>query len=773
MAIRMSGLISGLDTESIVGALMSAQSLKKTKIEQKKTKLEWTQTKWDDLNTKLKKLYTEQVSKLQLSTAYKSKKATVSDTNVASVTASAKAANGSYTLEVNSVAKTQYLTGAKITKNNESITSVNTKIKDVDGASSLVGKVIEVTAGEKSTQIEITENMTLNEFASALKNAGLNASFDTDQSRFFISSKDSGTKNAFSIKSFSSDEISAQNDLKSAISYSAMNETEKASVDEAIQMLRSSGTSGSDYDSALEKIANAAYSAKEREATQNAETYMKAQIFAANYKDKLQNVKDNNTEIKSQFFDDGGKVLTDLDTSYREAWNKLSEATKNSDDFKNKYGSDVESYVTAKAQEDYEAAVVKQAVADTNTYAEEQVKTEENQNKVQSLVATGASKDDMVQAITDAAGGDAEVEKLALKQYYGSDSESAVSGFSAKAATASDLMTELGADGSSGTEGAVYAYAKIDPSDRESDTSSLTLIGLMDVSKGDTDTDTSDSSYSGAVLMAAADSEIILNGAKMTSSATSVSANGLTISLTSTTDKPITFSVSTDVDAIYDTIKTALKEYNSVVKEMYDDYNASSAKGYDPLTSEQKDAMTDEEVELWEKKIKDSLLRSDTTLNSIMQSMRSAMQKQVEYDGKKYSLSSFGIMTSTDYLEGGQYHIYGDTDDSVYSDQEDKLKKALQEDPDAVVTVMTGIFSNLRTVMSEKMAKTKISSSQTFYNDVKIKDDISSYKSQIDDWEDRLQDMEDAYYKKFSAMETAMAKLQSQQTSLGNLFGNS
>ena len=79
MAIRMSGLSSGLDTEAIVGALMSAQSLKKTKLTQAKTKLEWTQTKWKELNTKLYKLYTEQVSKLQLQTSYMTKKATISD----------------------------------------------------------------------------------------------------------------------------------------------------------------------------------------------------------------------------------------------------------------------------------------------------------------------------------------------------------------------------------------------------------------------------------------------------------------------------------------------------------------------------------------------------------------------------------------------------------------------------------------------------------------------------------------------------------------------
>ena len=87
MGIRMSGLSSGMDTEAIVKELMSAQSLKKNKVVKAKTKLEWTQTKWADLNTKLTGLYNNFVTKMQLSTAYKTKKTTISDTSKASVSA--------------------------------------------------------------------------------------------------------------------------------------------------------------------------------------------------------------------------------------------------------------------------------------------------------------------------------------------------------------------------------------------------------------------------------------------------------------------------------------------------------------------------------------------------------------------------------------------------------------------------------------------------------------------------------------------------------------
>ena len=95
MAIRMTGLASGMDTEGIIKELMSAKSLKKTKLENSKTKLEWKQEKWSDLNTKLYKLYTEQVSKIRLQSTYNAQKASSSDETKASVKANSTVANGS------------------------------------------------------------------------------------------------------------------------------------------------------------------------------------------------------------------------------------------------------------------------------------------------------------------------------------------------------------------------------------------------------------------------------------------------------------------------------------------------------------------------------------------------------------------------------------------------------------------------------------------------------------------------------------------------------
>ena len=152
-------------------------------------------------------------------------------------------------------------------------------------------------------------------------------------------------------------------------------------------------------------------------------------------------------------------------------------------------------------------------------------------------------------------------------------------------------------------------------------------------------------------------------------------------------------------------------------------------------------------------KIKDSLFRNDTTLNSITSAMKNAMASTVEFNGAKYSLAAFGIQTSTDYSEKGLLHIYGDTDDATYSTMDDKLKKALMDDPDSVINVLSGVAKNLYSAMTDKMKTSSISSAFTFYNDKQMNKELKEYSSQISKWTEKLSDMEDSYYKQFSAKE--------------------
>lgn len=284
---------------------------------------------------------------------------------------------------------------------------------------------------------------------------------------------------------------------------------------------------------------------------------------------------------------------------------------------------------------------------------------------------------------------------------------------------------------------------------------------------------------SGAKKIDGCDSEIKLNGITYTSSLNTYSINGLSITAMQATGdgdtNAITVTTATDTQAIYDKIKSFLTQYNSLINEMTSLYNADTAKGYEPLTDDEKSAMSDSEVEKWEEKIKSSLLRRDDSLESVMNLMTNTMSQPVTIDGKKYYLSSFGIKTlgflNAPENQQNAYHIDGDEDDTATSGNEDKLMAMINSDPDTVVSFMQQLTTNLYDAIGTKMKSSTLSSIYKVYNDKEMASEYSDYTTTIKKWEQKLQDQEDAYYKKFSAMETALSKLQSQTSSLSNLFG--
>ena len=68
------------------------------------------------------------------------------------------------------------------------------------------------------------------------------------------------------------------------------------------------------------------------------------------------------------------------------------------------------------------------------------------------------------------------------------------------------------------------------------------------------------------------------------------------------------------------------------------------------------------------------------------------------------------------------------------------------------------------------MASSSVSSAYTLYNDKQMTKEYTSYTSKISDKEDEITKWEDYYYKKFSSMESALAKLNQTQSSLAGYF---
>ena len=285
-----------------------------------------------------------------------------------------------------------------------------------------------------------------------------------------------------------------------------------------------------------------------------------------------------------------------------------------------------------------------------------------------------------------------------------------------------------------------------------------------------------------AVKIQGDNAQITLNKAEFESSSNTFAINGLTITAKAVTaeNEVVSLVTDNDVDAIYDSVKNFIKEYNTLINELDTLYNAEAAKDYEPLTDEEKDAMSDDEIEKWEKKIKDSLLRRDSDIDTLASAMRNAMLSTFDItalDGsvKTYSLSNFGIETLS-YFEAeanqrNAYHIAGNADDEATSAQDDKLRSMIATDPSAV----SSFFTQLSTKLYDSMYKIQSESNNytaygSFYSDKKLKSEYDDQTKQITKWEDYVAKIEEKYYKQFTAMESALSEMQSQQSYISQLF---
>jgi flagellar hook-associated protein 2 len=752
-------MISGMDTESIIQSLMSAQSMKKTKIENNQTKLNWKQEIWSDLNKKLYSLYTGKLSKARLQGNYSNKKVTASDESKATITASTTAAAGSHSLGISKLASAQYLTGDVIKSTDGS------KVTSATSLSSLgitEGTVITVKGGvgsdnEKSIELEVTAGTTINDFVNKCKEAGLNASFDATQGRLFINSSQSGTDQKFTITTgvHSDSYNQAVQNLKSLTGYSnvsntatldaafsAISASDADKLDKAFQIARgeiADDRSDSDVTALVEhvkKVDEAVVLAKAKELTaqelkDGIYTELKQEKLNTYYTDKAKeeltkewlNSSDSADWI-AENYPDG--VPAEGEEGYDEYLSKAKTAYAASGQF----SQDAVDAKVAEYQADAGVVAEAEATLDEDalqTEALEKARTKvnsgENSARVNELVAEGSANAEIADALTQI--------KAAATTYVTDSGVSTIGGDS--------LLKKVGLDEITGT-------------------------GVSNMK---------DDGTSGLVVVEASDAVFTLDGATMVNSNNEFTINGLSMNLTALTDPatPMTFTVSNDTDATYKMIKEFVKEFDDVLGELNDYYYADSARDYDVLSEDEKEAMSDEEVEKWEKKIKDSLLRRDTTLESLTNAMKSALMGSIKIDGKSYSLASLGIQTSSDFMERGKLHIYGDEDDEEFSAETNKLKNMLESDPDIVSEIMSNMAKNLYKVMTDKMATSSLSSALTFYNDKSLKKQDTQYKQDIKDWEKKLADIEDRYYKQFTAMEKALSKLQNQQNSLASMMG--
>lgn len=271
------------------------------------------------------------------------------------------------------------------------------------------------------------------------------------------------------------------------------------------------------------------------------------------------------------------------------------------------------------------------------------------------------------------------------------------------------------------------------------------------------------------------------NGLEIKRTSNTFTINGAEITIKQKTTEPVTFSSSTDVDSIYDTIKNFVDTYNGLIDNISKEISEKKSKGYDPLTEKEREALSEDEIEKWEKLARQGTLYRDSTLSSLLTKMRTSIYTAVE--GTSFNnMAKIGIATTKDYLAGGKLEI-----------DEDKLRAAIEEDPNGIYELFMsngettdadgkkiidyskeGIVRRLRDDLKTAMEAIteKAGKTNAVNNTFTLGKLLDNYDDRISAFEEKLADLEDRYYRQFTAMEKAISQANSQSAMLMNYFMN-
>ena len=354
--------------------------------------------------------------------------------------------------------------------------------------------------------------------------------------------------------------------------------------------------------------------------------------------------------------------------------------------------------------------------------------------------------------------------------------------FDTQSATLSDMMYTIGKDSDAQ---AVFSYSE--------------MMDSFQISNTDTGSD-STLSFSGFAIFGLAD-ETGIQGtdAKMvvesdgvtkeiTQASNTFTLDGLTFEITDTEDfgdDGLSVSVERDYQTTIDAIKSFVDSYNEVVGALTTQYYETSySTTYPPLTEDERSAMTETEAAKWDEKAMSGILRNDATIGSLINGLRSTLFAQVGETGMSaYDLGITTVSWSSDTWKTEQGKLTLD---------EDKLLAALKENPNAVQEVFTKISTTdsgaTDTSTSTENGVTTASSglllrmnslfssfntAMRSQNIVNTENSITSYTEKMSDLIEKMAEKEESYYAKYSAMETALSELQSQQDWLTAQLGSS
>lgn len=274
-----------------------------------------------------------------------------------------------------------------------------------------------------------------------------------------------------------------------------------------------------------------------------------------------------------------------------------------------------------------------------------------------------------------------------------------------------------------------------------------------------------------------------INGFETTSHTNSYTINGTTFQFGG--EGSVTVTVGYDVDTIVSAIKGMVDAYNSALKTMTDLYYQKRNRDYPPLTDEQRKALTQDQIEKWEKLARSGMLSNDPTLANITSTLREIASSIVEgqptsiIDGKQVklnSLSAIGINTEN-WWDRGQLKV-----------DESKLRRAVEADPEAVMRLFTnpnatgsltdtsdpnsGLAVRLYNAVNNaiKTITGIAGTSSDIADNSSISRRLRELSSRAAELERRLDEKREQYYRQFTALERAIAQMNSQSAYLASML---
>ncbi|MGG0589950.1 flagellar filament capping protein FliD [Priestia megaterium] len=269
------------------------------------------------------------------------------------------------------------------------------------------------------------------------------------------------------------------------------------------------------------------------------------------------------------------------------------------------------------------------------------------------------------------------------------------------------------------------------------------------------------------------DAKFTLNGLETTRKSNTFTTGGVTYTLQNNFTGDVRVNVSNDTQKVFDTIKDFVTKYNELIEKINGKITEERDRNYQPLTDEEREKLTDKQAEQWDEKAKSGLLKGDSILSSGLNQMRSNWYASVSgVSGGFSQLTDIGISTSANYSDRGKLVIEGDGT---------KLKEAIEKDPQSVMdlfmksgstTSEKGIVRRLRDTITQTVSKVEQRAGRSTWTSEQflLGRNLKSVNSQITSFESRLTQVEDRYYRQFTAMEKAIQNANAQSAQLSQYF---